>query len=81
MLVTCEIRGILERLNLQGFAQANASQRTPFLISHANRLIWRALQGIILMPQICPLFVAPVHASLSRTLQVPKAACTLPLVA
>jgi len=39
MLVTCEIKGILERLNLQGFAQANASQRTPFLISHANRLI------------------------------------------
>jgi hypothetical protein len=39
MLVTCECRGILECLNLQGFAQANASQSTPFLNRHANRQI------------------------------------------
>jgi hypothetical protein len=37
-------------MDLQGFAQAIASQTAPALLCHANMQIWRAFQGITFLP-------------------------------
>jgi len=48
--VSFRIHGNCLSIDLQGFAQAIASQLAPVLHCHRKMLIWRAFQGIKFMP-------------------------------